>query len=141
MIIEVLRTVLLEDPDVAAAFGDRIYPDAAPDAPTFPLVVLTKVSGLEGYDLGGRAGFEEARVQADVYSERGASDSIAKKQIVKNRLSAFAGGPLISGTGSTCAIDRCLCINDFASPESSTEHAGPRLRRRILEFRIWNREI
>ena len=139
MIIETLRAVLLEDAAIAAAFGDRIYPDEAPDAPTYPLVVLTKVVGVEGYDLNGRAGFEDARVQADVYSERGASDVIVKKQLVKDRLSGFTGGP--ATTSPSCAIDRCLCINDFASPERSTERAGPRLRRRILEFRVWNREV
>lgn len=139
MIIETLRAVLLEDPAIAAAFGERIYPDSAPDAPRYPLAVLSKVSGVEGYELARRAGYEEARVQVDVYSDQGFADATEKKQLIKDRLSFFTGGP--ATTSPSCAIDRCLCINDFASPERSTEQAGPRLRRRILEFRVWNREV
>lgn len=138
MIIETIRAVLLEDGPILAAFGQRIYPTQLPDAPTYPAMVLTKVTGRGEYDNPqGDVGVEEARVQIDIYSEDGASDAIAKKMLVRNRLSGFSGGPV----ASPCAIQTCMCITDSDFPVSDTERAGPRLKRRLLEFIVWNTEV
>jgi hypothetical protein len=139
VIIETIRAVLLEDAPIMAAFGPRIYPTQLPDAPTYPAIVLTKVTGRGEYDYQGDIGLEEARVQVDVYSEDGMSDVIAKKTLVRRRLSGFTGGP--SGSPPSCAIQTCMCITDSDFPVSDTERAGPRLRRRLLEFLVWNTEV
>lgn len=139
MIIETVRAVLLEDSEILSTFDERIYPTQLPDAPTYPAAVLTKITGRGQYDLDGDVGIEDARVQIDVYSTAGEADCIFKKNLIRRRLSGFVGSPSVSP--AACAIQTCLCINDFALSESATERAGPRLWRRILEFRIFNTEV
>ena len=139
MIIETVRAVLLDDAPILAAFAERIYPTQLPDAPTYPAMVLTKVSGRGEYDFEGDAGVEDARVQCDIYCETGMSDLVALRNLVRRRLSGFVGGPASSPT--SCAIQECKCITDSDFPVSDTERAGPRLRRRLLEFIVWNTEV
>lgn len=139
MIIETIRAVLLDDAAIFAAFEQRIYPTQLPDAPSYPAIVLTKVNGRGEYDYQGDAGVEEARVQVDIYSDDGASALIALRTLVRRRLSGFVGGPASSPV--SCAIQTCMCITDSDFPVSDTERAGPRLRRRLLEFMVWNTEV
>jgi hypothetical protein len=56
--------------------------------------------------------------------------------LVKARLHGSDRGP----SGAPCAINASFCINDADQPVPETERAGPRLRRRMLEFRIWTTE-
>ena len=139
MIIQTVRDVLLDDAPILAAFGQRIYPTQLPDAPTYPAMVLTKVTGRGNYDLQGDVGLEEARVQVDIYTDQGAEHLIGLRNIVRRHLSGFSGGPASSPT--SCAIQSAMCIKDSDFPVSDTERAGPRLRRRLLEFIVWNTEV
>lgn len=139
MIIETIRAVLLDDAAILAAFEQRVYPTQLPDAPSYPAIVLTKINGRGEYDYQGDVGVEEARVQVDIYSEDGASALIALRTLVRRRLSGFTGGPASSPV--SCAIQTCMCITDSDFPVSDTERAGPRLRRRLLEFMVWNTEV
>lgn len=137
MIVETVINLLGADPAVAAIVSDRIYPRFMPDAVAFPALVVTKVSGIGSYVLQGDAGLEDARVQVDCY-DTGAASVIALRNAVRRLLSGFRGGPV---SGNPCAIDSSFCINDLDLSEPNTERAGPRLKRRMLEFRIWNREL
>lgn len=137
MIVQLVRELLLEDPAIVAVVGDRIYPMSWPDAPEFPLIILQKITGLGEADNQGDAGIEGARLQADVYTDQGYEEVVALKRLVRQRLHAFKGGPV----SAPCAIDASFCINDVDQPVPAIERAGPRLRRRMLEFRIWNREV
>lgn len=138
MIVEAVVQLLLADPDTAALVGDRIYPRFMPDGAAFPALVVSKVGGVGQYDLQGDVGLEAARVQVDCYSDKGASSVIAVRKAVRRKLSGFKGGPV---SGSPCAIASSFCINDLDMTEPTTERAGPRLKRRMLEFNIWNREL
>jgi hypothetical protein len=138
MIVETLVNLLEADPAVAALVGERIYPRFMPDAATFPLLVVTKATGIGSYDLQGDAGLEDARVQVDCYSDRGASEVITLRNAVRRLLSGFKGG---TASGNPCSIVSSFVINDLDLSEPNTERAGPRLKRRMLEFRIWNREL
>jgi hypothetical protein len=137
MIIEALRAILLEDATIAAAVGERIYPVSAPDAPTYPFIVLTKATGLGEYDMAGDARIEQSRIQVDLEGAQGASDLIALKTVVRRLLTGFKGG----AEGHPCQIDAMFCINDFDLTVPATERAGPRVRRRTLEFTCWHKEI
>lgn len=136
MLIEVLKAILSEDAAIAALVGDRIYPMQLPDAPTMPALVLSKAAGVGTYSMEGDAGLERARIQADAYDE-GYSEMLVLKALVRRRLTGFRGGQ----TGFPCQIDAAFCINDNDAPVAETERAGPRLRRRTLEFEIWHREL
>jgi hypothetical protein len=137
MIVETVVRLLMEEPQVSAIVGTRIYPRQMPDAATFPALVVTKGSGVGSYDLQGDVGMENARVQVDCYAT-GASEVIALRTAVRRLLSGFKGG---TASGDPCAIASSFCINDLDLSEPSTERAGPRLKRRMLEFAIWNREL
>lgn len=115
--------------------ADRFYPGSSPDAPTYPLVIFSKVSGPGESTLAGDANIERARVQVDVLAQNYAATVEIKKAVRNWMLQRPA-------VGTACFIDSVHCTNDFdapiASPLSATEKAGPRLRRRLLEFTVWH---
>ena len=137
MNVGIIRDLLLEQPDLVARVGERIHPVEWPDAPEFPLIILQEVTALGETNNQGEAGIESCRVQVDVYSARGHSDAYDIGLLVRRTLHGFKGGP----ASAPCAIDRSACINASDQPVPAAERAGPRLRRRMLEFRIWNREV
>lgn len=136
MIVTIVRDLLLEHLDIEEAVGDRIYPVEWPDAPEFPLIIVQKATGLGETDTQGEAGIEQTRVQIDVYAT-GYAEMERIALIVRRILHGFKGGP----ESYPCAIDRSACINAADLPVPATERAGPRLRRRMSEFMIWNREV
>lgn len=138
MIVTTIVQLLTGTASIAEVVGDRIFPVQLPDATSFPAIVVTKVSGIGENDLTGDVGLEEARLQVDCYSADGNSAVIALKRDVRRAIVAFKGGTESAGP---CAVQACFCINDFDSTDPATERAGPRLRRRTLEFRIWNTEV
>lgn len=137
MIVETVIAILLQDNGIRALVSDRVFPRFMPDAVAFPALVVTKAGGLGEYDLQGDAGIESARVQVDCYAT-GAAEVIQLRTLVRRKLSGFKGG---RESGSPCAIDASFCINDLDLSDTSTERAGPRLKRRMLEFTVWNREL
>ncbi len=138
MIVQTVIDLLLADAATATLVDERIYPRFMPDAVEFPALVVTKVGGVGSYDLQGDVGLEAARVQVDCYSDKGYAEVLALRSAVRRLLSGFKGGTL---SGSPCAIASVFCINDLDLSDPSTERAGPRLNRRMLEFNIWNREL
>lgn len=143
MIIEVLVTALKGEASLTAlgdpALADRIYPNSAPDAPTYPIVVISKVyeGGESTFD--GEAGIARARVQIDVEGIGYAAVVAIKREIRRLMLKR---PPL----GDPCVVDSVHCINDMDSPAAgpigATERAGPKkIRRRVLEFTVWHRAL
>lgn len=137
MIVETVVALLGENAPIAARVADRIYPRFMPDGVTFPALVVTKATGIGSYDLQGDVGLEAARIQVDCY-DTSASGVISLRTLVRRLLSGYKGGTV---SGSPCAIASSFCINDVDLSEPSTERAGPRLKRRMLEFNVWNREL
>ncbi len=138
MIVQTVIDLLLAEPTVAAIVDDRIFPRFMPDAVRFPALVVTKSGGVGSYDLQGDVNLEAARVQIDCYTDKGEAAVLALRTAVRRLLSGFKGGTV---SGSPCAIASSFCINDLDMSDPSTERAGPRLKRRMLEFNIWNREV
>lgn len=137
MIVETVINLLLEQAAITEIVGQRVYPRFAPDGATFPLIVVSKASGVGQYDMAGDAGIEAARVQVDCY-DLGYAKVLALRGAVRRLLSGYKGG---LRSGDPCAIDSSFCINDLDLSDPTTERAGPRLKRRMLEFNIWNREL
>lgn len=138
MIVATIIELLLAEPTVAALVQNRVFPRFMPDAVDFPAIVITKAAGVGSYDLQGDVGLENARIQVDCYSDKGYAQVEAMRQAVRRLLSGFKGGTV---SGSPCAIASSFCINDLDLSDPSTERAGPRLKRRMLEFNVWNREL
>lgn len=133
-VCEVVRDILLADSGVAGLVDDRVYCPAMPDASTFPLIVIQKAVGVGEYTNDGDTGLEQARVQVDVYAE---GQAIVHE--MKAAVKAVLGGRRLGSADAPCAIQSCFCINDSDAPVPDTERAGPRLRRRVLEFNILGR--
>ena len=137
MIVQTMIQIALADAAVAALVGTDVYPRQLPDAASFPAIVMTKISGIGETDQAGAVDLEDARVQVDLYTDEGYSDVLLLRKAVRD---LFHGRPHPSGA-NPCAIQRATCINDVDFPEPLEERAGPRLRRRMLEFRVWNTEV
>lgn len=137
MIVETVVQLLLAAPAVSAIVADRVWPRFMPDGQTFPACVVTKVSGLGEYTNDGDAGLENARVQVDCYAVT-AEECIRLRTAVRRLLSGYKGG---LESGSPCAIASSFCMTDMDLTVTETERTGPRLKRRMLEFSIWNREL
>lgn len=138
MIVESVVLILQGTGSVAALVGDRVFPRQLPDGSDFPAVVVTKVSGNFYYANGEDSQINQARLQIDCYSDRGNADVVKLRRAVYRRLSALKN---YRASGNPCAIDSSRCINDTDMTESATERAGPRLRRRMLEFAIFSKEL
>lgn len=138
MIVQAVVNLLKAAPAVVAIADDRGYPVEAPDASTFPLYVVTKAAGVGETDLQGEAGLEQARVQIDCYAV-GYAEAVKLATAIRRFLQGYQGAP--ADSAGPCAIQGAFCINDLDLPDSTMNRAGPRLRRRMLEFRIWNTEI
>lgn len=136
MITSRVVEILKELPALAPWVGNRIYPMTWPDAPEYPLIIVQKAVGLGHSTNDGDAGIEETRVQVEVYSDSGYDDCIQIKRIVRRRLHASRQGP----ESAPCVINASFCINDSDQPVPNAEKAGPRLRCRMLEFKIWTTE-
>lgn len=136
-IVQTVIELFLAEANITAIVDDRIFPRFMPDAVDFPALVVTKASGVGQYDLQGDVGLEAARVQVDCY-DLSSAKVFALRTAVRRLMSGFKGGTV---SGSPCAIASSFCINDLDMSDPSTERAGPRLKRRMLEFNIWNREV
>lgn len=138
MIVSTVIALLGAEPAVTALVpAESMYPRFMPDGVNFPAIVVSKATGVGSYDLQGEAGLENARVQVDIYVDTGYGDLTTIRNAVRRLLSGFKGGP----AGGACAIASSFVINDLDLSEPNTERTGPRLKRRMLEFSIWNREL
>lgn len=139
MIVQHLVEAMLAEAPIAAIVANRIYPNEAPDAPEFPYLVVSKIDGEGEYDFAGDVGIERARVEINVYSTQntGYTANVALKGIVRTFVTSRPP------PGPPCVIDSARCITDMdspaAAPVSGTNRAGPRVRRRLLEFWIFCR--
>ena len=137
MIVARVVEILKEEPVINTALVGGVWPIQWPDAPTFPLAIVQKATTMGEADMNGGAGIESARVQIDVYGDRGYAQVAEIARDIKRRLHGSRVGP----ASAPCAINASFCINDADQPVPEAERAGPRLRRRMLEFRIWTTEV
>ncbi len=67
-IMEAVIGQLVADAGVGALVADRIYPGAAPQGATSPLIVVNTVSIVPGYADDGETGLDQTRIQIDCYA-------------------------------------------------------------------------
>lgn len=70
---EALHTKLIEDSALGNLIGTRVYTLRLPQKPTYPCVVLSRVSTSEGLAHDGPIGYEIMRLQIDSYATTFAS--------------------------------------------------------------------
>lgn len=70
MIEAAVRSLLVGDPVVYGLVGQRIYSGTMPQAPTLPLVTLTKIDKTTGLTVdGAAAGPSRIRIQVDCWDD------------------------------------------------------------------------
>lgn len=79
---EQLRARLLATAGVTALVGQRINWGAHPQGEAFPALVLTVISGAEGYTLTGRDGLLQGRVQVDCYAATYGAAKVLSRAVV-----------------------------------------------------------
>jgi hypothetical protein len=135
VIITVFNGILADA--LAALVDDRVYPVELPEGPTYPAIVTQLVGALPQADMNGEAGVQMSRIQVDVYG-RGYAEVEAIALAVRRLLHVYRTPP---GSGDPCQIQGAFCINDFDLSVATSLRAGPRVRRRCLEFNVWNTEV
>lgn len=136
MIVQRFVEMMKENPALMMKLVGGVYPVDWPDAPTYPLAIVQLASSRGETDLKGEAGIEEDRVQVDVYATQYA-DAVDIARDVRRMFHGISGGP----KAAPCVINRSACISMADLPVKDAERAGPRLRRRMLEFSVWNKEV
>lgn len=68
MIETAIRSILINDAAVSA-ITTRCYPVMIPQAPTYPLMLYTKVSGTHDHSLSGPTGLRRTRMQIEAWDK------------------------------------------------------------------------
>ncbi len=88
--IEMLRTLLVDDPTVSSLVGQRVYSDAAPQGSEFPFIILTVENGTADDCLDGPTGYFSDTVGFDVYS-MSRKDSLAVWKAGWDQIVGYSG--------------------------------------------------
>lgn len=135
MIVTAIIQILKSSSFVTERVSDRIYPMEFPTAPSYPAIVVQKADGRPEYDMQGDAVTENSVIQVDMYSASGYEDLSLLKEAVRIALSGYCGTP---SSSAPCVIQGMFVIRDQDMPVEKTDKAGPKLRRRMLEFNVWS---
>jgi uncharacterized protein DUF3168 len=85
-----LRAYLLDDVQIAALVGNRVYPLRLPQKVTLPAIVLTRISGLRFAHLRGADALARPRYQVDCWA---ATHDAASRlgALCRQRLNGYTG--------------------------------------------------
>lgn len=100
-IAEAIVAHLLANAGVSALAGTRVYGKRAPQAPTYPLVVIHKISGPSEHSQDGPAGLATPRHQIDCMGKK-ISDAVGLGEAVRVAMDGFQG---TLGGGGGVAVD------------------------------------
>ncbi|WP_395674703.1 DUF3168 domain-containing protein [Inquilinus sp.] len=135
MIEPALFALVTGNAGVAALIATRMYPEVLPQAPTYPAITYTVVTGESHYAMQAPSGLARIRVQFDLFTQRKA-DGVALEKAFMAAVSGFrgtVGSPPVQIQGAF----RVMEVNAF---QSDLDKAGPKVRRKTIDFEIWHRE-
>lgn len=103
---QVVRQLLLEDPVVASAVGDRVVPVVVPEGVPLPAITFARVSRVPVRDLGGVA-VEESRLRLTVWAPRyGQAKELAERVTAALTRARFErGGTVVADLVPLSAVD------------------------------------
>lgn len=132
---EALVGMLRGDAALVERIGDRIFPDAAPEATTLPFVTYFEVSDGPGRTLGGRSGANRHEYQVDVHAatrrqSREVGDLVAARLLQCRRGGVWAG-ILVQ------AVLPPIQSSRWSEPRAGEERGHPV---RMIEVVIWASE-
>lgn len=85
-----LIDLLLTDAPIANVVGSKVYPLRKPQGATYPVIIVTRISGQPLYADDGEVGLQQARMQVDSQSMN-YTEAKNLAQLVRARLTAFSG--------------------------------------------------
>ena len=106
-----LRTFLLADTGIAAAFGTRIHVNFVPDGTTYPYAVLTRITESSLHTITDRYG-SEAIIQIDVFDDD-LEDCITNADLIEAEIAGHSG--------AVGDIDECLIFTTNISDAWMTD--------------------
>jgi len=86
-----LITKLSTDALVTPTIPGGIYPVLLPQDATFPCATYQVISTTAEYDLNGKAGVEQSRLQVDIWSNTTYASTQAAQQAIRACLESFTG--------------------------------------------------
>lgn len=136
MSIEIaVHDILAANAQVAALVEARVYPDVLPQAPRYPAVVVSLVSGASDYAQDGPTDLARARVQIDCF----AADKMSAIALRNAAMSALSGYRGIAGTPAI-AVQGVFALNQTSNWGDGLAPTGPETYRISIDFEIWHEE-
>lgn len=121
---------------LGALIGLDLFPDELPQDPPYPSGTYTVVSAPRDYNLDGPSGCVPFRVQVDLYAAT-ASGAQALRTAALADLSGFRGSVPVS---PPVRVFGAFADNEGDSAVPELETAGPRVKRKRLDFIVWIKE-
>ncbi len=127
---------------LGALIGDRLYPNELPQDATFPAMTYRMISGPRAKNMDGNVGTTRFRFQFDCFATT-SSGAVALREALRKTLDGF---PVEQGHSGLIPISPPVRIhgafadNENDSAEPSLEQAGPRLKRKSMDFIVWTKE-
>jgi hypothetical protein len=135
-----LRTRLLDDVELTALVGERIYPDAVPEDAPFPAIAYETLTDRREDTLDGGSQLRRARVQYDCHAdERTTADAIGRA------VERILGGSVLAGvrlpetrdaTSQLVEIEDATADNSYARRDPPRPGSGAWTYRRVVDFEV-----
>jgi len=124
-----LRNIMVNDADVSAEVGSRVYPLILPQGWTSPAITYQRVSGQRTETIGGTPpGRAHPRFQVDVRSRESYADVVRIGNKVRKALDRFVG------TENSTRLS--ITIQQDQDMPDDLEDDKIQIFRRMLEFRV-----
>lgn len=115
---EALTAIVLEDPGVVSAVGQRVHWGVRPQGSALPAIVFNRITGIRDYHMQGASGFVESRIQGDCYGATYTAAKEAARALIA-LLSGYRGiQDDIEFKGAFIDSERDLTEIDGAAPEN-----------------------
>lgn len=133
MVEKAVRDVLITSTGVSAVVSSRVYGDFAPQKAATPFIVFRRVSSDRFRALDGPDGLVETRIEVDCFSTTQAQLMTLADE-VRLALDNY------TGTTKGVTVQRAMLDNEFGDMELEVSGGDKRIRRHVLDFRIWYQE-
>jgi hypothetical protein len=125
-----IRSILIDDGDVGALVGDRVFPIVRRDGSALPAIVYQQISGVRDQMLSGPSGFVEARFQINCWAETyEGADELA--EAVRGALDGY------NGTKESVVIQCVHLLDEGDMPSLIADNESFNFHGKRLDFMVW----
>jgi len=136
-VLTALRAHLINNADIMALTGDRVYAGMAATAATLPYIAIHEISRTHERHVRAACGMARSRYQLDCWAATAAAADTIREHI-RDALDHYVG---TLGSGSETVTARGVFLeNDFLGFDWPTDASETPTRRAVLEFQIVHNE-